>query len=37
MGNMNWPAALSAGAFGFMTAILPALTGLPETEEKPAE
>ncbi len=30
-------AALSAGAFGFVTAILLALTGLPEAEEKPAE
>ena len=31
---MNWSAALSAGAFGFVTAILLALTGLPEAEEK---
>ena len=27
-------AALSAGGFGFVTAILLALTGLPEAEEK---
>ena len=37
MSEMQWLAALSAGAFGFVTAILLALTGLPEAEEKPAE
>ena len=30
--DVNWLAALSAGAFGFVTAILLALTGLPEAE-----
>lgn len=30
LGDVNWLAALSAGAFGFVTAILLALTGLPE-------
>lgn len=34
LGDVNWIAALSAGAFGFITAILLALTGLPEAEEK---
>ena len=34
LGDVNWLAALSAGAFGFATAILLALTGLPELEEK---
>ena len=33
-GDVNWLAALSAGGFGFATAILLALTGLPEAEEK---
>lgn len=37
LGDVNWIAALSAGAFGFITAILLALTGLPEVEEKPPE
>lgn len=32
LGDVNWLAALSAGAFGFVTAILLALTGLPEVE-----
>ena len=31
--DVNWIAALSAGAFGFITAILLALAGLPEVEE----
>lgn len=30
LGDVNWVAALSAGAFGFVTAMLLALTGLPE-------
>ena len=34
LGDVNWLAALSAGAFGFVTAVLLALTGLPEVEEK---
>ena len=33
IGDVNWLAALSAGAFGFVTAILLALTGLPEVPE----
>lgn len=40
LGDVNWLAALSAGGFGFVTAILLALTGLPEAkvdEEKPPE
>lgn len=32
--DVNWFAALSAGAFGFILAILFALTGLPEVEEE---
>jgi len=32
---VNWLAALSAGGFGFVTAILLALTGLPEAGEEP--
>ena len=35
LGDVNWLAALSAGAFGFVTAILLALTGLPEAEPDP--
>ena len=35
LGDVNWLAALSAGAFGFVTAVLLALTGLPEVETKP--
>ena len=30
LGDVNWLAALSAGGFGFVSAILLALTGLPE-------
>ena len=30
IGDVNWVAALSAGAFGAVTAFLLALTGLPE-------
>ena len=33
LGDVNWLAALSAGAFGFVLAILLALTGLPEGEQ----
>ncbi len=32
LGDVNWLAALSAGAFGAVLAILMALTGLPEAE-----
>ena len=35
LGDVNWLAVLSAGGFGFVTAILLALTGLPEV--KPPE
>ena len=34
LGDVNWIAALSAGGFGFITAILLALTGLPEAEQE---
>lgn len=37
LGDVNWIAALSAGGFGFVTAILLALTGLPEVQTKPPE
>lgn len=32
LGDVNWLAALSAGAFGAITALLLALTGLPEAD-----
>ena len=32
LGDVNWIAALSAGAFGAVTAILMALAGLPEVK-----
>ena len=32
LGDVNWLAVLSAGAFGFITAWLLALTGLPEVK-----
>lgn len=32
LGDVNWIAALSAGGFGAITAILLALTGLPEVK-----
>ena len=32
--DINWLAALSAGALGAVTSILLALTGLPEVEQK---
>ena len=35
LGDVNWLAALSAGAFGFVSAILLALTGLPEVDQPP--
>ena len=35
LGDVNWLAALSAGGFGFVTALLLALTGLPEVEPEP--
>ena len=37
LGDVNWIAVLSAGGFGFITAMLLALTGLPEApiEQKP--
>lgn len=38
LGDVNWIAALSAGGFGAVCAILLALTGLPEVEKlKPPE
>ena len=36
LGDVNWLAALSAGGFGFVTAMLLALTGLPECEVRTA-
>ena len=37
LGDVNWLAALSAGTFGFVLAILLALTGLPEVEQDEGE
>ena len=37
LGDVNWMAALSAGAFGFVIAWLIALTGLPEVEKQPPD
>ena len=34
LGDVNWLAALSAGGFGFVTAVLLALTGLPEADQE---
>lgn len=34
IGDVNWLAALSAGALGFVISILMALTGLPEVPKK---
>ena len=34
LGDVNWLGVLSAGAFGAVTAMLLALTGLPEVEEQ---
>ncbi len=33
LGDVDWIGVLSAGAFGFILAIIIALTGLPEVEE----
>ncbi len=33
LGDVNWLAVLSAGAFGAVTALLLALAGLPEAKE----
>ena len=35
LGDVQWLGVLSAGAFGFITAILLALTGLPEVQKEP--
>lgn len=35
--EVNWLGVLSAGAFGFVTAILLALAGLPEVSNKPPD
>lgn len=37
LGDVNWLGVLSAGAFGFITAMLLALAGLPEVEKPPEE
>jgi len=37
LGDVNWLAALSAGAFGAVSALLLALAGLPELKTKPPE
>ena len=37
LGDVNWIAALSAGAFGFVVAILLALAGLPEVPDDKKE
>ena len=37
LNDVNWIAALSAGAFGFISAILLALTGLPEVKQQPPD
>lgn len=34
LGDVNWIAALSAGGFGAVTALLLALAGLPELDNK---
>ena len=34
LGDVNWLGVLSAGAFGFVTAWLLALAGLPEADQK---
>lgn len=34
LGDVNWLGVLSAGAFGAVTALLLALAGLPEVDEK---
>ena len=35
LNDVNWIAALSAGGLGFVTAMLLALTGLPEVTQEP--
>ncbi len=35
LGDVNWLAALSAGGFGFVCAMLLALAGLPEVKQPP--
>ena len=37
LGDVNWLAVLSAGAFGFVTAWLLALAGLPEVKQNVIE
>ena len=37
IGDVNWLAALSAGALGFVISILMALAGLPEAPDKKEE
>lgn len=37
LGDVNWIAALSAGAFGAVSAILMALAGLPEVDKEEEE
>ena len=37
LGDVNWQAALSAGAFGAVTALLLALAGLPEVKTHPPD
>ena len=37
LGDVNWIAALSAGGFGFVCAMLLALTGLPEVGKQPPD
>jgi hypothetical protein len=37
LGDVNWLGVLSAGAFGAVTSILLALTGLPEVDKVAAE
>ena len=37
LGDVNWIAALSAGAFGAITAVLLALAGLPEVKQQAEE
>lgn len=37
LNDVNWLAALSAGAFGFIVAILFALAGLPEVDDEPEQ
>lgn len=34
LNDVNWIGVLSSGAFGFVTAMLLALTGLPEVDEE---